>query len=186
MDQKEKHIFCTALIMLTLGIPNIAKASTCPAEGFIQSAGEAFMGASRRGSAGAFSSAASRFADLHSIALFALGIYRQNLPKSRETEYVARARTFMGKFMAQYSSKFSGTSIAITSCNESGSGLTVGTKLSTGQSITFRLRKSGGSYRVQDVSVSSIWLAQTMRGKFTNVMRENNGNVEALMSYLDN
>jgi hypothetical protein len=161
MDQKEKHIFCTALILLTLGIPNIAKASTCPAEGFIQSAGEAFMGASRRGSAGAFSSAASRFADLHSIALFALGIY-------------------------QYSSKFSGTSIAITSCNESGSGLTVGTKLSTGQSITFRLRKSGGSYRVQDVSVSSIWLAQTMRGKFTNVMRENNGNVEALMSYLDN
>ena len=179
-----RHIFCAVLIIFALAIPGIAKASTCPAESFIQSAGEAFMNASRRGSAGAFSSAASRFADLHSIALFALGSYRRNLPKSRETEYVARTRTFMGKFMAQYGSKFSGTAISITSCNESGSGLTVGTKLSTGQSLTFRLRKSGGSYRVQDVSVSSIWLAQTMRGKFTNVIRENNGDIEALLSYL--
>lgn len=144
------------------------------------------MGASRKGTAAAFSTAAARYSDLHGVALFALGNYRRDLPKSRETEYVARARTFMGKFMAQYGSKFAGNSISVTSCMEASGGLIVGTKLSSGQTLTFRLRKAGSSYRVQDVSVSSIWLAQTMRGKFTSVLRENNGDIDALMSYLTN
>lgn len=180
--QMLKQITCTIFLVATLA--NTAKASSCPAENYIQSAGEAFMSASRSGTASAFSTAASRFADLHSLALFALGIYRQQLPKSRETEYVARTRTFMGKFMAEYGSHFSGNSIVITSCNESAGGLTVGTKLSTGQTLSFRLRKAGGGYRVQDVSVSSIWLAQTMRNKFTRIISENNGDINALMSYL--
>ena len=142
------------------------------------------MSASRRGTGAAFSTAASRYADLHGLALFALGNYRKYLPKSRETEYVARTRTYMGNFMAEYGSKFAGDSIAITSCNESAGSLTVGTKLSTGQVIIFRLQKLGGSYRVKDVSVSAIWLAQIMRNKFTRIIKENNGDVEALISYL--
>ena len=161
-----------------------AAAASCPAEAYIQSAGQAFMNASRNGSPSAFSSAAARYADLRGLALFALGNYRQNLPKAREAEFVSRAQTFMGSFMAQYGSHFSGNSIKITSCNDSSGGMTIGTKLSTGQTLTWRLRKSGGSYRVQDVSVSSIWLAQTMRNKFTRVIRENNGDVGALISYL--
>ncbi len=177
-----KKITLSALMLLSMH--NVASASTCPAESYIQSAGEAFMGASRKGTAAAFSTAAGRYSDLHGVALFALGNYRRDLPKSRETEYVARARTFIGKFMAQYGSKFAGNSIAVTSCNEASGGLIVGTRLSSGQNLTFRLRKAGSSYRVQDVSVSSIWLAQTMRGKFTSVLRENNGDIDALMSYL--
>ena len=76
--------------------------------------------------------------------------------------------------------------MVITSCNESAGGLIVGARLSTGQTLTFRLRKAAGGYRVQDVSVSSIWLAQTMRNKFTRIIRENNGSINALMSYLAN
>lgn len=174
-------------ILLLLGFfTDAAGAASCPAEAYIQSAGQAFMTASRNGTASAFSSAAARYADLRGLALFALGNYRQNLPKAREAEFVSRAQTFMGSFMAQYGSHFSGNSITITSCNESPSGLTVGTKLSSGQTLTWRLRKAGGSYRVQDVSVSSIWLAQTMRGKFTRILSENNGDVGALIRYLAN
>ena len=177
----------TIIAFFLIGVfTNQAGAASCPAESYIQSAGKAFMSASRNGSASSFSSAAARYADLRGLALFALGNYRQNLPKSREAEFVSRAQSFMGSFMAQYGSRFSGNSIVITSCNESPGGLTVGTKLSTGQSLTFRLRKSGGTYRVQDVSVSSIWLAQTMRGKFTRILSENNGDVGALISYLAN
>jgi phospholipid transport system substrate-binding protein len=181
MSQIRKFILCAFVFLLPY---DIAAASTCPAENYIQSAGEAFMNASRRGTGAAFSTAASRYADLHGLALFALGNFRKYLPKSRETEYVARTRTFMGNFMAEYGSKFAGNSIAVTSCNEAAGGLTVGTKLSTGQVIVFRLQKTGGSYRVKDVSVSAIWLAQTMRNKFTRIIKENNGDVEALISYL--
>ena len=181
MKQIRKLIFYASLFLAPIGIAN---ASTCPAENYIQSAGQAFMSASRKGTGAAFSTAASRYADLHGLALFALGNFRKYMPKSRETEYVARTRTFMGNFMAEYGNKFAGDSIAVTSCNEAADGLTVGTKLSTGQVIVFRLQKSGSSYRVKDVSVSAIWLAQTMRNKFTRIIKENNGDVEALISYL--
>jgi phospholipid transport system substrate-binding protein len=156
-----------------------AMASSCPSEELIQGAGAAFMNAARAGSPGAFTGAASRYADLRSIALFALGPYRRNLPKGREGEYVALSKKFMGEFMAQYASKFSGTGITITSC----AGNIVGTKLSTGQSLTFRLQ---GQRRIADVSVSGVWLAQAIRTKFTGVLNRNDGDVDALMSWLAN
>jgi phospholipid transport system substrate-binding protein len=167
----------TLMMFSVLMIATEARAATCPAEGFIQNAGAAFMGAARSGSAGAFSGAAARYADLNSIAMFALGPYRKDLPKGREGEYVALSKKFMGSFMAQYASHFSGHGITITSCN----GNIIGTKLSTGQSLTFRLR---GSKRIEDVSVSGIWLAQTLRSKFVGVIRSNGGDVGALMSWL--
>jgi phospholipid transport system substrate-binding protein len=170
------------IVGLTLGLylatPQ-AIATSCPSENFIQDAGAAFMNAARAGSPGAFTGAASRYADLRSIAMFALGPYRRNLPKNREGEYVALSKKFMGEFMAQYASKFTGTSITITNC----AGNIVGTKLSTGQSLTFRLQ---GPRRIADVSVSGVWLAQTMKNKFTNVINRNNGDVAALMSWLAN
>lgn len=174
-----KRLLATALTFSVLMIIPQASAATCPAESFIQDAGAAFMGAARSGSAGAFTGAASRYADLHGIALFALGPYRKNLPRSREGEYVALAKKFMGQFMAEYASSFSGTSIKITKC----AGNTVSTRLSSGQTLTFRLQ---GARRIADVSVSGVWLAQTMRSRFTGVIRNNNGDVGALMSWLGN
>jgi phospholipid transport system substrate-binding protein len=174
-----RHILSTLFIFSALTISASAKAAPCPSEGFIQNAGAAFMNAARSGSSGAFSNAASRFADLRSVALFSLGPYRKNLPKGREGEYVALTKKFMGSFMAQYASKFSGNGITIVSC----AGNIIATKLSTGQGLTFRLH--GGS-RIEDVSVSGIWLAQTLRSKFVGVIRNNGGDVGALMSWLGN
>ncbi len=174
-----RRILSSLIIISALTIPTAANATKCPSENFIQSAGAAFMNAARNGSASAFSSAASRFADLRGLALFALGPYRKDLPHGREGEYVALTKKFMGQFMAQYASKFSGTGITITNC----AGNIIATKLSTGQGLTFRLR---GANLIEDVSVSGIWLAQELRSKFTNVIRKNNGDVEALISWLGN
>jgi ABC-type transporter MlaC component len=149
----------------------------CPSESFIQNVGLAFMSAARSGDAGSFSSAASRFSDVRSLALFALGPYRKNLPKNREAEYVALTKKFMGSFMSRYASRFSGTSIEITRC----AGNIVTTKLSTGQGLVFRLR---GSHHIEDVSVSGVWLAQTLRSRFVGVLSENNGDVDALLEWL--
>lgn len=166
-------------LISALGFSAQAQAATCAAEGFVQNAGAAFMGAARSGSAGAFTGAASRYADLRGIALFALGPYRKDLPRGREAEYVALTKKFMGEFMAQYASRFRGSSMIITKC----SGNTVATKLSSGQVLTFRLQ---GAKRISDVSVSGVWLAQTLRSRFTGVIRNNNGDVGALMSWLGN
>lgn len=162
------------------------QASTCPADEFVQGAARAYISAARSGSPQAFTSAAGRFSDLRQISLFALGQYRRDLPRNRENEYVSRARAFMGRFMAQYGGQFSGGIVDIVSCSQGASGLVVGAKFSSDKTITFRLRGGGGSYRVEDMSVSSIWLVQAMRSKFTGVIADHGGDVTALLDWLGN
>lgn len=73
-----------ALVFVALLLPAGKAAAGCAAEPFVRNAGAALMGAARARSATAFSGVASRYADLHGIAIFALGPYRQNLRKSQE------------------------------------------------------------------------------------------------------
>jgi ABC-type transporter MlaC component len=152
----------------------------CPAEGFVTSAGSAFVSAANAGTAQAFVNAASRYADLRGVALFALGTHRRDMPKSMEAEYVRLARNYMGAFMAKNASKVTGSNLKVVSC----AGNTVTAQTSNGKKLIFRVSGSGGSYRVQDVNVSSVWLAGQMRTTFAGVINRNGGDINALMTYL--
>ncbi len=142
------------------------------------------MNAARTRSATAFSSVASRYADLHSIAIFALGPYRGSLKKSREAEYVALTRAFIGRFMLKHARRFAGDGLSITSCTGGNRALVVKVRLTGGQNVVFKIHKTRSGYRVQDLNVSSVWLAQQLRSTFTGVIRRNNGDVGALMQFL--
>lgn len=170
------------LIMLAMALP--AQAGGCEATGFVTNAGKAFMAAANRKSPAAFSGAAARYADLNSIALFALGPYRKDLPAAQRAEYLALARGYMGRFLAKYSSRLNGTGLTVTDCKGSSNSLLVNTRFSGGQKVIFRLAKGKGGYRVQDVNVSSVWLAQLMRTKFTGILRKNGGEMSALFRFL--
>jgi ABC-type transporter MlaC component len=165
-----------------LALAVVAFASTtsmavaCPAEGLVMSAGKAFTTASRSGSASAFQSAASRFADTRGIALSALGPHRKKLTKAQEGEYVNLAQGFMGRFMAQYSSRFNAAGMKVTTCK----GNLVTVTANGGRKLIFRV----GGGRVQDVNVSSVWLAGQMRSTFVGVLNRNNGDISALLKYL--
>jgi ABC-type transporter MlaC component len=159
-------------------------ARACDADGFVSNAGQAFMGAARSGSAAAFTGAASRYADLHAIAIFALGPNRAKMPKGREKLYVSLTRNFIGRVLAKNSGRFRGSSLSVEGCTGSPTALTVTTRLSGGQRVVFKLYKTRSGYRVRDVSVSSIWLAQQLRTTFTGVVNRNGGNIDALFAYL--
>jgi len=159
---------------------NPAASAKCDAESFVNSAGNAFLAAARSGTPQAFTSAASRYADLRGIAMFALGSHRKSLPKAKEAEYLALARSFIGSFMAKNSSRFSGTGLKVVSC----SGNTVNATTAAGKKLIFRVSGGKGGYRVQDVNVSSVWLAGQMRSTFTGVLNRNNGDINALLNYL--
>ena len=161
-----------------------AAAEKCPASTFINNAGNAFLGAARSNSASAFSGATARYTDLRSIALFALGPHRRLLNKSREAEYVALTRGFIGRFMVRHASRFAGNGLTISACVNSASALTVSTKLSNGKKIVFKLQRSRRGFLVRDVNVASIWLAQQLRSTFVNVIASNDGNINALFAYL--
>ncbi len=116
--------------------------------------------------------------------MFALGPHRSKLPQSSKAEYVNLTKQFIGRLMAENSSRFTASNLAITSCASQGNDVTVGTRLSGGQKVTFKLHKARSGYLVRDVNVSSVWLAQQLRTTFTGVLRRNNGNMDALFRYL--
>ena len=165
-----------ALAFAVAGFTSSAVLAGCPSETLVLGAGKAFASASKSGSASAFLNAASRFADTRSIALSALGPHRKKLTKAQESEYLRLAQNFMGKFMADYSGRFNIAGMKITSC----SGNIVNATANGGRKVIFRV----GGGRVQDVNVSSVWLAGQMRSTFVGVINRNNGDIGALIDYL--
>lgn len=157
-----------------------AGAATCGGSSFVMAAGNAFERAASAGSAEAFAAAASRFTDLRAIANFALGNYRSSLPAARQAEYFALARRFMGSFMASHAGRFHTGNLQVIDC----SGSTISARTDSGERLVFRLEQGGGSYRIRDVSVQSIWLAQQLRSTFVGKIRDGGGDIGALFSYL--
>lgn len=168
-----------ALLVLATGAAR-AEAIACPAGSFVRAAGNAFDRAASAGSPEAFSAAAARFTDLRTIADFALGSYRASLPPQRRGEYQMLARRFMGAFMANHARSFRTGNLTVIDC----SGPTVAARTGGGQKVVFRLEQGGGGYRIRDVSVQSVWLAQQLRSTFVGKIRNGGGDIEALLSYL--
>ena len=170
------NLFAIAMVFGSLQSHATPAAAACAGEAAALGAARAFTNAARSGSASAFLNAATRFADTRAIALFALGPHRKNLSKSQQAEYVPLAQVFMGRFMAKYASSFNASGMKITACN--GNNIVASTP--SGRKIIFRV--SGG--RVQDVNVSSVWLAGQMRSTFVSVINRNGGDIGALLTYL--
>lgn len=171
-----------AIAFSVFGTSTIAVAASCPAEGFVKSAGEAYDRAASSGSAAAFASAADRFSDLRALSLFALGQYRKDLPKSREAEYLTLTRQFIGNTLKKHGGGLKGGDLEVLECDTQGGGLVVTTRSAAGKKIVFRLAKAGGGYTVKDVNMQGIWLAQQMRSKFTGTVSRSG--IDGLFAYL--
>jgi len=161
-----------------------ADAGTCPAEPFVKNAGAVLMRAARSDSPAAFSGMVQRYADVRSLAFFALGPYRGKLPKAQEGQYVSLTLSFMGRFLANHAGRFNGNGLTIVSCTGDGATMTVTAKLSGGQKVIFRLSRTRNGFKVRDLNVSSIWLAQQLRSNFVGTLKRADGDLDALFRYL--
>lgn len=170
--------------MLAFLPPQAMANPACEAAGYVKSVGEAYDRAARSGSASGFANAAARFTDLRALSLFALGRYRKELPKSREAEYLSLTRRFIGEFMIKNGKGFRASELEIISCRQSGGNILVDARLSTGGKVIFRLSRRGGGYRVQDVNMKGIWLAQQLRSTFVGTISRS-GSIDGLFKYLN-
>lgn len=164
--------------------PQPHAAEDCAAGPFVNTAARALMRAASEGTPDGFSTAVARYSDIRSIALYALGPYRSKLPKARQREYVMRTRAYIGRFLAENASRFSATGIVINSCKTSGGKMLVDSRLSSGERILWRLASNGNNYRVEDVSVQQVWLAQQLRTNFVHMIRTSGESVDALIDKL--
>lgn len=165
------------ICVLTIAMQLPSYAFACEAEALVKSIASSFEHASRTNSAQAFSAAAGRYGNMHAVALFALGPYRSKLAPQDEARYVALARNFLGRILAENSTQLSGSGITIQTC----SAHVVNARFGNGTNVQFKL---ASSRRVTDISVSGISLAGVLRSKFGDVLRDHNGDVRALMDYL--
>jgi phospholipid transport system substrate-binding protein len=172
-------ILAAALALLTMITATSTRslAADCPGASVVRNAGADFMNAARQRSFGAFSSALSRNADVRSASLFALGQYRKELPSARQREYLRNAQSFMAQVLLKNSKPFrSSMDLTIESCK----GNLVETSLDGRSTMLWRL----SGRRIKDVRVNGIWLTIQLRSKFTDVIRRNDGSVDALLDFL--
>ena len=164
-------VWIFAMLALAAGVQ-----AGCPGENLVRSAAASFAAAKRANSAAAFSAAISRYADVNSLALYALGPYRKSLPDSRRSAYLSQTRAYMGRFMKKHAHRIVQTNLKVVSC----SGGII--KTSNGErEISWRV--SGG--RIRDVGSGGIWLVVQMRSKFVGIIRRGGGNIQAIFDMID-
>ncbi len=161
---------------LTLSMP--ARAASCPEADVALQAGRAFLAAAHTQRAADFAAALSQYADMHRIALFALGKYRKSLPAGQTEEFVQLTSRYVANTLADFARKFRARGISLIDCR----GSQVATRLDFGARPAKRAtwRISGG--KVVDVNVQNVWLAQLLRDNFVGILQKAGGNIAILLS----
>jgi ABC-type transporter MlaC component len=168
------RVLLAVIACAAIGCSSIsAQAAMCRGADTVKNAANSFIRAAESGSAPAFATALAKHTDVNSLALLALGKYRDRLPPARRDEYVTNARRFMSEFLADH---FHVAGLTIESCK----GDLIQTSLDRGSDVMWRV--SGN--RIEDVRVSGFWLALQLRSKFTGIIKREHGDVSALLDYL--
>lgn len=158
------------------------------AESFVSSVGNSVIEAARNGSEANFRNVLRASADVETIAVFSLGSYRKNLDAGRKGEYVGLVETYIARVFSENATRLAGNSLEVTGSQEAADSVIVKSllKYEDGRSVavTWRLVKRGGNYKIFDVNVDGIWLATTQKTNFVSVLKQNNGDIGALLTYL--
>jgi len=139
-------------------------------ERFVKSLSHQILVAAKTKNTARFRSLLRRHADIRGIANFALGRYRNKIPKSQRNRYYRLAENDMVNFFARYSGNLKGSAVTVGRVSKSGRLILVETRLNDGSAVSWRLSKNR-RYKVRDVQVLGVWLAHLMRTTYTGVLR---------------
>ena len=157
-----------------------------PAAKFMQKVANELQTAGRLGSRNAFHKSIKRYADISYIGTVSLGVYLPKLQKSKKKDYYSGVQRFMAKYFAIQSRNYKVSKAQILSqTKKQGRNILVDSRvyLSNGKSykVTWKLVRSGKSYRVQDARVLGFWLTPFLRDAFVGYVKQNRGNVNSLI-----
>ena len=125
------------------------------------------------------------------ISLFVLGPYRRNLDSVQKTKYINLIKRFVSEIYSIRLASFPSGDFSILSSTDNGrSGVIVKTSIRflndpNPTKIDWRLiKKQDGNFKIFDIRVVGIWMAQEQRSTFTSFLSKNNGNIDKLMDRL--
>ena len=126
------------------------------------------------------------------ISLFVLGPYRRNLDSGQKTEYINLIKRFVSEIYSIRLASFPSGDFSILNSTDNGrSGIIVKTTIQFSDDpnptkIDWRLiKKQDGDFKIFDIRVVGIWMAQEQRSTFTSFLSKNNGNIDKLMNKLE-
>lgn len=200
------HVFKNATIValsLTLGTLALTGPASAErdeaAEAFVHSlASEAIDILGRTSLAAADREAAFRVLfvgnmDVPRIGAFALGQYARTPTPEQKAEYLRLVENFIVKVYATRLSDYTNQVFSILNSQPKGNrGQEVIVKsqieFTTGRDpvpVEWWLLRTDDGFKVFDVKVVGIWMAQEQRSTFISVIRNNNGDFDALLSHIE-
>ena len=130
--------------------------------------------------------------DIKRVSLFILGPYRRNLKPSESSQYFDAIKNFISNVYAKRLSSYPSGSIKITKTEDKGKrGIIVSSIITFNDrpnpiSIDWWIIPSSTSlYKVFDIRISGIWMAQEQRSTFTSFLSRNNGNILNLIKKIE-
>ena len=130
--------------------------------------------------------------DIKRISLFILGPYRKNLKSTESSKYFNAIKSFISKVYAKRLSSYTSGSIKVTKVEEKGRrGIIVSSLVNFNDrpnpiSIDWWILESSVSdYKVFDIRISGIWMAQEQRSTFTSFLSKNNGEITNLINKIE-
>lgn len=133
------------------------------------------------------------FTDTHRIGLFSLGKYARDLQEEQRDEYFSLLENYMLAIYFGHLSAYSDEILEVIGAIEKGNnGKQVIVKsllhFTDGRRpdivINWWLFKNNDSFKIFDVSIGGVWLAQDQRSQFTTVISQNEGDLNALLEHL--
>ena len=125
------------------------------------------------------------------ISLFVLGPYRRNLASDQREEYIKLIKRFVSEIYSIRLASFPSGDFSVLSSTDTGrSGIIVKTLIQflddpNPTKIDWRIIKNkNGDYKIFDIRVIGVWMAQEQRSTFTSFLSKNNGNIDKLMDRL--
>ena len=122
------------------------------------------------------------------ISLFVLGPYRRSLKEEQRKEYFELLKNFISEIYSVRLASFPSGKFKILNTSDSGrSGIIVKTLIEflddpNPTKIDWRIiKKKNGEYKIFDIRVIGVWMAQEQRSTFTSFLSKNNGNIDNLI-----
>ena len=122
------------------------------------------------------------------ISLFVLGPYRRNLTTNQTEEYINLIKRFVSEIYSIRLASFPNGAFTIVNATDNGrSGIIVKTLIQfegnkNPTKIDWRIIKNqNNEFKVFDIRVIGVWMAQEQRSTFTSFLSKNNGDVDKLM-----
>lgn len=183
-------LFTTASV---LALTNVAFADT-GAEDYVQKLGTEVVKLANGGKRGdkalqnRFSSLLSRYINIPSVANFALGLNKGDLPAGDKTMFYGLVASYAAALFVWYVDDFKGNDLKIQRSDEQGKFITVDTGIVGGglgnEKLRWRVVKQGDGYRVSDLNIKGVWLTIAMKKLFSDTLRSSNGDFKVLYAKL--